>query len=1063
VLLNTRVRYVASAAFLLAALALVFLVRPLVHAASFPVTGRALVENTGAFLDFDEYNSQVYINMTHHKFSGYVFSEDLGWVAFGADNNPSGPVTYDPDTGLLAGKAYVLNTAAYLDFSDYNSNVTIDLDTGTFSGYGFSEDIGWINFTSPGVSIDADLPIDTVEPEVNASNISMQSADSGHIILNGGWSNSFAPYFSWDSGADDEAGTGLKGYCLYLGTEADADPGNHVSEAGTSGLLINSPLDTVGTPCQFIVAGTSLDLSAGDYLASSFVNGTTYHLRIKAIDQAGNTYNQGESGGAAAASLSFSFDSVAPNNVAFINPASGTFNNVADMNFSWPTNPPAASAASSDVHSGVLGWQYAIKDTDTWLGSETHPTLGIDFIPALNLEQPYYLTDERDGDLIEIGDNIIYFRTVDEAGNTSPPATYRTGSLAYGGDAPIFEGGAVVTVTPNINTSNEFALSWPAAQPDEGQTVAQYFYMINTTPPVTLATLRNNPGTYIPTTSTSVAAGMLPGVQKDNNIVRVVAVDDEDNYSSSNFIFGNFTLDSDLPDPAKNLTASDASIKAASLWRASLAWDHPDYRGTGDLTYTIQRSSDGQSWTTITTTSGTAYVDTVDDSRQYFWRIGTSDTSADSIANPSYTNAVALTPKGSFSDPAKLTSGPEVKTITTRKAEIIWTTNRDSDSKIAYGTKSGDYFDEEPSNSSQVTDHKINLTNLLPGTTYYYQARWTDEDGNTGKSEEKRFTTESAPTVTDPQATQIGLSNAILRYTVKGASSVKIYYGRSTAFGGMLEVATSREEVTLTTELTELEDGSLYYYKVNPVDSEGFEYEGQALTFETMPRPRISNVRLQEIAGSAQTTVLVSWSVNTPMSSVVSYYPTGQASAARDEVNVELRGGEHQMTVSGLLPQQQYQLVVKGRDRAGNEAVSDTFNFTTATDTRPPQIINLKVIGGTIPPVGFAAGDIKAQLVVTWDTDEPATSQVEFGAGTGGSYSQKTQEDGNLTTNHTVIISGLTPSQVYHLRAITKDAAGNEARSIDVTTIAPKATRSAFDLVIENLASAFSFLGLLRQ
>ncbi len=1055
-------RFVVGFIFLLAVLALVLLIRPLVHAANFPVTGRALAENTGAFLDFDNHNSQVFINMTHQKFSGYVFSEDLGWVAFGEDHNPGGPVTYDEETGLLTGKAYVLNTGAYLDFDLYNSNVTIDLETGTFSGYGFSEDIGWINFSSPGVSIDTDFPVDTTEPEVNASNISMQSAAAnGHIIPDGGWSNSFAPYFSWDSGSNEEESPSLKGYCLYLGTEANADPGNHLSEAGTAGLLINSPVSTTGTPCQFIVAGTSLDLSTDDYLASSFVNDETYYLRIKAIDDAGNTYNQGQSNGSAAASLSFSFDSLPPENVAFINPAAGTFNNVDEMNFSWPISP--SNGASSDTYSGVLGWQYAIKNTNAWFGSETHPTLGIDFIPALNLELPYYLTNERDGDVVEIGDNVIYFRTVDEAGNTSPPATYRTGSLAYGGDAPMFTGDAAVSVTPDTNTSNEFALSWPAAEPAEGRSVDKYYYMINTTPPVTLATLNSNPGTYIPTTSTSVAAGMLPGVQKGSNNVQVVAVDDEGNYSSSNFISGSFTLNSEIPDPAKNLTASDASIKAASLWRASLAWDHPDYRGTGDLTYTVQRSTDGHSWTTITTTSGTAYVDTVSDSRQYYWRIGTSDTTADSIASPSYTNAVTLTPKGSFTDPATLTSGPEVKAITTRKADIVWTTNRDSDSKIAYGTESGKYFDEEPSNSSQVTDHKISLTNLLPGTTYYYQARWTDEDGNTGKSEEKRFTTESAPTVTDPQATQIGLSNTILRYTVKGASSVKIYYGRSTAFGGMLEVATSREEVTLTTELTELEDGSLYYYKVNPVDSEGFEYEGQALTFETMPRPRISNVRLQEVAGSAQTTVLVSWSVNTPMSSVVSYYPTGQASAARDEVDAELRGGEHQMTVSGLLPQQQYQLLVKGRDRAGNEAISDTFNFTTATDTRPPQIINLKVIGGTIPPVGFAAGDIKAQLVVTWDTDEPATSQVEFGAGTSGSYSQKTQEDGNLTTNHTVIISGLTPSQVYHLRAITKDAAGNEARSIDVTTIAPKATRSAFDLVIENLASAFSFLGLLRQ
>lgn len=1057
--IHARKILVSVAVLAIAGIVLFRFVHSLVYAANFSVTGQAVAENTGAYLDFDNYNANVRINMTHEHFTGYAYSEDLGWVAFGEDDNPEGAVTYNSGTGVLSGKAYILSTGSYIDFDNYNSEVTINLSTGELSGYAFSEDIGWINFTNPGVSIDADFPVDTTEPDTNAANISMQSAETGgHAIPAAGWSNSFTPYFSWDAATDNAGGAGIQGYCLYLGTDENADPGNHISQSGTSGLLTNSPVDTLGTDCSFIVSGLSLDLADDDYLSSSFVNGQTYYLRIKAIDNAGNTYNEGESDGSAAISFAFSFDSAVPNNVGFINPASGTFNNVADMNFSWPTT---GGSASSDTHSGVLGWQYAINGTSTWLGSETHPTLGVDYIPT-GYELPYYL-GSQDESYVSIGDNVIYFRTIDQAGNISTPSTYRTGSLAYGGDAPLFPDAANVTVTPSTNTENSFALSWPAAEPAPGNTIDRYYYMVNTTPPATRATLTSNPGTYISTTSTSVETGMLAGAQKGSNTVRVVAVDDEGNYSPSNFISGSFTLDSSNPDPAKNLSVSDASIKSVSLWRASLAWSAPDYAGTGDLTYTVQRSTDGSSWTTITTTTGTAYVDTVNESRQYYWRVGTSDTTDSSIASPSYTNAVTLTPKGTYTDPAELTSGPSVSDLTTRKAKITWTTNRKSDSKIAFGTKSGDYFDEEPSNSSQVTEHIINLTNLLPGTTYHYKARWTDEDGNTGESEEKSFTTDPAPTVTDPQATQIGLESAILRYTVSGASKVKIYYGRSTEFGAVKEVATSTEESTLTTELIGLEDGSTYYYKINPVDSEDFEYEGQALTFETLPRPRITNVQLQEVGGTAQTTIRVSWSVNTPLSSIITYYPTGQVGSSRDQVDVELKSGVHEMTVSGLLPQQQYQLVVRGRDRAGNEAVSDTYTFTTATDTRPPQIMNMKVIGGTIPPVGFAAGEIKAQLVITWDTDEPSTSQVEYGEGAGTTYSQKSQEDGNLTTNHTIIVSGLTPSKVYHLRAISKDAAGNEARSIDMTTIAPKATRSALDLVMESLSTAFGFLGLLQE
>ena len=116
-----------------------------------------------------------------------------------------------------------------------------------------------------------------------------------------------------------------------------------------------------------------------------------------------------------------------------------------------------------------------------------------------------------------------------------------------------------------------------------------------------------------------------------------------------------------------------------------------------------------------------------------------------------------------------------------------------------------------------------------------------------------------------------------------------------------------------------------------------------------------------------------------------------------------------------------------------------------------------------IPVVGSPGQESSAQLVVSWDTDEPSTSQVEFGEGTGESYAQKTQEDSNLTTNHLVVISNLTPSKVYHLRALAKDKAGNVGKSIDSVTITPKSTLSALDLVVGNLSEVFGFLGNINK
>jgi len=191
----------------------------------------------------------------------------------------------------------------------------------------------------------------------------------------------------------------------------------------------------------------------------------------------------------------------------------------------------------------------------------------------------------------------------------------------------------------------------------------------------------------------------------------------------------------------------------------------------------------------------------------------------------------------------------------------------------------------------------------------------------------------------------------------------------------------------------------------------------------------------------------------------VTYWPQGDAGSARDEVNVTLTTGKHEMFIRGLYADTKYSLQVKGRDKIGNEAVSDNQTFNTATDTRPPQINDMTIEGATIPPNRTAGQESTAQIVVAWNTDEPATSQVEFGEGSGSSYAQTTQLDSNLTYNHLVVISNLTPSKVYHLRAIAKDKAGNEAKSVDNVTITPKATDNALDLVITNLTEAFGFFG----
>ncbi len=88
-----------------------FLFPSITYAATQAVSGKAKALNTTSnYLDFTNYNSNVTIDNTTGNFSGYAFLEDAGWAAFGTTDNASGPVNVNLTTGVVTGKAQILGT-----------------------------------------------------------------------------------------------------------------------------------------------------------------------------------------------------------------------------------------------------------------------------------------------------------------------------------------------------------------------------------------------------------------------------------------------------------------------------------------------------------------------------------------------------------------------------------------------------------------------------------------------------------------------------------------------------------------------------------------------------------------------------------------------------------------------------------------------------------------------------------------------------------------------------------------------------------------------------------------
>ena len=180
--------------------------------------------------------------------------------------------------------------------------------------------------------------------------------------------------------------------------------------------------------------------------------------------------------------------------------------------------------------------------------------------------------------------------------------------------------------------------------------------------------------------------------------------------------------------------------------------------------------------------------------------------------------------------------------------------------------------------------------------------------------------------------------------------------------------------------------------------------------------PVISNINITSITTNSAT---ISWDTDEPATSLVKYGTTsGSYPYTKEDTSYTT---SHSISLTDLSASTTYYFVVNSTDKANNSAQSSEYSFKTKEpDTIPPVISNITVSAIT----GSAA-------TITWKTDEPATSQIEYGLTT--SYGSSTPLDTSLVTEHTQTITSLESNTTYHFRVKSKDASNNEAVSEDNT------------------------------
>jgi phosphodiesterase/alkaline phosphatase D-like protein len=411
---------------------------------------------------------------------------------------------------------------------------------------------------------------------------------------------------------------------------------------------------------------------------------------------------------------------------------------------------------------------------------------------------------------------------------------------------------------------------------------------------------------------------------------------------------------------------------------------------------------------------------------------------------------VSATREGSFRtdaapdvDPPQLLGQPAVTDLGHERARIQWNTDEPADSQVRYALQGGE--ERAVTDPTSVQGHDMTLTNLQPGTTYTFRVASSDRRGNGSTwSPVLTFTTPAEPDRTPPQFTRQPIvagrteHAVLLNWSTSEPAAATVAYGETAEYE--LGLRTRLEQrVDHEWQLTGLESERTYHVGIEIVDgSNNGPTSHPDFTVTTLAAPDLSPPVILTgplVTKTTSTEAVVEWTTDEGADGSVLY---GIDALTETAVDAEMRR-EHQLVLTGLQPVTTYAYVVVSHDAARNDPVHSaqrSFSTRAEPDTRPPTI--------TAGPYPLEVSGARASI--SWTTDEPATSILDFGASR--DYGMHL-ERGNLVQNHRFELADLTPGSVYHFKVasadmannrVTTDPAGSEMHSVDhvFTTIAAR-------------------------
>ena len=360
-----------------------------------------------------------------------------------------------------------------------------------------------------------------------------------------------------------------------------------------------------------------------------------------------------------------------------------------------------------------------------------------------------------------------------------------------------------------------------------------------------------------------------------------------------------------------------------------------------------------------------------------------------------------------------------VSGVTASSATIKWTTDQPLTSQVAFGPTPA-YGSLSAFNAAPVTSHSVTLTGLAAGTTYHYAALSTNAKGQVSTSPNFTFSTtgaSGAPSISGVTSGAITSNSATITWNSDQPLTSQVEYGPTTGYGS-LSSFNSSPVTSHTVILTALTPGKTYNYVTLSTSSAGQITKSSNFTFTTVGAagaPVISGLAAGEITG---TSAVVTWTTDQPLTSQVEYGKSAAHGSLSAFVAVPLTS--HLIKLTGLTPGTTYDFTALSTNSAGQVSKSPNMTFTTSSMGGSSQLSGVTAVGITMN-----------SATITWITDQPSASQVEYG---------KTPAHGSLSafiaspvTSHVVKLTGLLPGTNYDYQALSANASGQVGKSANLT------------------------------